>query len=251
MRRDYAIEKVLLIGATSAIAHEVAKHFAREGASLCLVGRSEDKLESVAKDLRVRGAKAVSFIVQDLTMVDRHEAVLRQAVDYLEGLDAALIAHGQLPNQRAVENDPSAILRAFSVNCLSVLSLVTLIGEYFGAQNRGILAVISSVAGDRGRRSNYVYGAAKGAVDIFLDGLRVRFQQSGVTVLSIRPGLVDTPMTMAIKKNVLFATAHEVGEVIYHAMKARKSVVYAPGFWKWIMLVIKLLPRRIFHKLPL
>ena len=184
-------------------------------------------------------------------MVDRHEAVLRQAVDYLEGLDAALIAHGQLPNQRAVENDPSAILRAFSVNCLSVLSLVTLIGEYFGAQNRGILAVISSVAGDRGRRSNYVYGAAKGAVDIFLDGLRVRFQQSGVTVLSIRPGLVDTPMTMAIKKNVLFATAPEVGEVIYHAMKARKSVVYAPGFWKWIMLVIKLLPRRIFHKLPL
>jgi len=142
-------------------------------------------------------------------------------------------------------------LKEFTTNCASVISLLRILADYFEQQRRGCIAVISSVAGDRGRQSNYVYGAAKGAVTVFLQGLRNRLYKSGVAVVTIKPGTVDTPMTAGMKKGLLFASASSVGQGIYKAMLARKEVVYLPWFWRPIMFIIRSIPEPIFKKLSL
>lgn len=227
--------RVLIIGATSEIAYETGKIFAADGAWLFLVGRHQEKLAAVADDLHVRGAGRVETFALDLTELDRHHELLAKAIEALGGLDAALIAHGTLPDQRACEQNVADLVNGFTTNCLSVISLVTHLANYFEPQRYGSLAVITSVAGDRGRRSNYAYGAAKGAVDLFLQGVRSRLSRAGVSVVTIKPGLVDTPMTAALPKHFLFARASTVGKGAYKAMLSRKDVVYLPWFWRWIM----------------
>ena len=242
---------MLLIGATSDIAHETGKIFAADGAWLFLVGRHREKLVAVADDLRVRGAGRVETFLLDLTELDRHQELLAKATEALGGLDAVLIAHGTLPNQRACERSVPDMMKEFATNCLSVISLVTLLANYFERQGYGSIAVITSVAGDRGRRSNYAYGAAKGAVDLFLQGVRSRLVNAGVSVVTIKPGLVDTPMTAALPKNFLFARAQTVGKGIYKAMLRGKDVVYLPWFWRWIMAIIKIVPEPLFKRMSL
>lgn len=243
--------KVLVIGATSAIAQEVSKWFAAERAELFLVARNEDKLKAVADDLLVRGATRVEVLAADLTNTHRHAELRERTIATLGGLDVALVAHGTLPDQMQCQQDRDLTIAEFTTNCVSVVSLLTELANYFESQRRGCIAVISSVAGDRGRQSNYIYGAAKGAVSIFLQGLRGRLQRAGVTVLTIKPGFVDTPMTAAIPKNFLFARPERVGKKIFEAIVKRNDVLYVPWFWRWIMLVIKLIPERIFKKIPL
>lgn len=243
--------KVLIIGATSAIAHETAKCFAKEGAELFLVGRSEEKLAVVAGDLKVRGARRCESAGLDLNDLERHGALLQQAIEVLGGLDMLLIAHGSLGDQQKCERSVEETLKELTTNALSVISLLTLSANYFEQQKSGCIAVISSVAGDRGRQSNYVYGTAKAAVNAFLQGLRNRLAKSGVAVLTIKPGFVDTPMTAHIKKGPLFAQPQRVGEGIYQAMKQGKDVVYLPWFWRPIMLIVGSIPERIFKKLSL
>jgi short-subunit dehydrogenase len=142
-------------------------------------------------------------------------------------------------------------LEEFQVNCTSVISLLILLANYFEPRKRGCIAVISSVAGDRGRKANYLYGAAKAAVTVFLGGLRGRLAKSGVSVITIKPGFVDTPMTASMRKGLLFASPRKVGEGIYHAMLKGKEVVYLPWFWRPIMLVVKSIPEPIFKKLSI
>ncbi len=243
--------RLLIIGATSAIAQEAAKCFAKDGAELFLVGRSAEKLQAVSSDLKVRGAKCVETFLLDVNEIARHEELLAAVIAAFDGLDAVLIAHGTLADQEKCERSVSETLREFATNCTSVIALLTLLANYFEQQRRGCIAVVTSVAGDRGRKSNYVYGAAKGALTIFLQGLRNRLSQSGVTVLTIKPGMVDTPMTASFKKGLLFSSAHTVGRGIYRAIKKRKEVVYVPWFWYPIMLVIKSIPEGIFKKLSL
>ena len=243
--------KVLIIGATSAIAYETAKCFAQDGADLFLVARNAEKLTSVADDLKVRGAKNVETCVLDLSVLDRHEELLSQAITTLSGLDMLLIAHGTLGDQRKCELSVAETLREFTNNCTSVISLLTLAANHFEQQKRGCIAVISSVAGDRGRQSNYVYGTAKAAVSTFMQGLRNRLAKSGVAVLTIKPGTVDTPMTAGLKKGLLFARAQSVGKGIYQAMKQGKDVVYLPWFWRPIMLIVKSIPERVFKKMSM
>jgi decaprenylphospho-beta-D-erythro-pentofuranosid-2-ulose 2-reductase len=244
-------KRVLIIGATSAIAYEVAKRFAADGAWLYLVGRHPDKLASVAQDLVVRGADRVETFLLDLTELDRHHELVAKVTESFRGLDAVLVAHGTLPNQSACEQSVAETMTAFATNCLSVISVVTLFTNYFEQQSYGVLAVITSVAGDRGRRNNYVYGAAKGAVDLFLQGVRSRLSKAGVSVVTIKPGLVDTPMTAALPKHLLFAPAQTVGEGIYYAMIKGRNVVYLPWFWRWIMAIIKTIPEALFKKINL
>jgi short-subunit dehydrogenase len=143
------------------------------------------------------------------------------------------------------------MLDEFTTNAISYMALMTRLANVFEAQKWGCLAVISSVAGDRGRGSNYVYGAAKGAVSLFAQGLRNRLSKSGVVVVTIKPGFVDTPMTAHLKKNPLFAKPAPVGRRIYTAMLRGESVVYVPWFWWWIMLIIRNIPEAIFKKLSL
>jgi short-subunit dehydrogenase len=243
--------RVLIIGATSAIAHEAAKLFAADGAWLYLVGRHPDKLASVAQDLLVRGATRVETVLLELTELDRHQELLAKVTESFGGLDAVLIAHGALPNQQVCEQSVADTMAAFATNCLSVISLITLFANYFEQQRYGVLAVITSVAGDRGRRNNYVYGAAKGAVDLFLQGVRSRLSKAGVPVVTIKPGLVDTPMTAALPKHFLFAPAQNVGQGIYYAMVKGRNVVYLPWFWRWIMMIIRAIPEALFKKIHL
>jgi short-subunit dehydrogenase len=245
------MRRILITGATSAIAQGAAKHFAADGAAFLLVGRDSDKLTAVADDLRARGATQVETEVVDLIDLARSSRLIDESVAKLGGLDALLVAQGTLPDQAACEADPAQTLREFSLNAMGPIALALKAAAYFEIQRSGCLAVITSVAGVRGRRTNYVYGSAKAAVSTFLEGLRGRMGDAGVSVVDIRPGFVDTPMTAHLPKKALFATAASVGERVYRAMNSGDAVVYTPWFWRWIALVIQLIPRSIFAKLPI
>jgi|SRR5579862_2214809 len=241
--------KVAIIGATSAIAHETAKCFARDGAQLFLVGRSPEKLTAVADDLKVRGAQQVETFQLDVDELDHHQELFEAILKTFDELDILFIAHGTLGDQRKSELSVAETLKELTTNFTSVISLLTIGANYFEQRQRGCIAVISSVAGDRGRGSNYVYGTAKAGVSTFLQGLRSRFARSKVVVLTIKPGFVDTPMTASFKKGPLFAQPGPVGRDIYKAMQQGKDVVYVPGFWRLIMFVVKAIPEGIFKRL--
>ncbi|MBE3558434.1 MAG: SDR family oxidoreductase [Ktedonobacteraceae bacterium] len=243
--------KVLIIGATSALAHETAKYFARDGADLFLVARNAEKLTAVADDLKVRGARRTETYALDLNQLERHQEMLEQAISTLDGLDMLLIAHGTLGDQRKCERSVEETLKEFATNATSVISLLTISANYFEQQRHGCIAVISSVAGDRGRGSNYVYGSAKAAVSAFTQGLRNRLAKAGVAVVTIKPGVVATPMTAHLKKGPLMAQPQRVGEGIYQAMIKGKDVVYLPWFWRPIMLVVRSIPESVFKKMSL
>ena len=245
------MQRILIVGANSAIALATARLFAQRGDTLYLLARSEERLEALAADLRLRGAKAVSHAAFDANALDLHGGLVEQAAQAMGGIDAALIAHGTLGDQRACEADFSLALKEVHTNAISAMSLLTILANYMERQRHGTLAVIGSVAGDRGRQSNYVYGAAKGMLDIFLQGLRNRLYKAGVRVVTIKPGFVDTPMTVAFAKGALWATPEAVAVRIVKAMDRGWPVVYTPPFWRLIMGVICAIPESVFRKLNL
>jgi short-subunit dehydrogenase len=215
------------------------------------VGRDADKLETIAADLKVRGAHQVDYTALDLNEFDKHPSMLEQAYTSLEGLDTILIAHGILDDQKAGEQDYTKAEQALRTNFLSVVSLLTPIANRLEKQRYGCLAVISSVAGDRGRQSNYIYSTAKGALTIFLQGLRNRLHSANICVLTIKPGFVDTPMTANFKKGALWAKPEAIARGIYRAIENRKNTVYLPGFWWLIMMMIRHIPEPIFKRMKL
>ena len=239
----------MILGATSAIAIATCRQLAARKASFYLVARSESKLQAVAGDLLTRGASAVTVKLIDLDDTAQHPQMLESAVAALGQIDLALIAHGVLGDQEQAQADYSFTEPILRTNLLSPVSLCTWLGNYFAAQRRGVLAVISSVAGDRGRKSNYIYGTSKGALNIFLDGLRNRIDRYGVQVLTIRPGFVATPMTAHLRRNALFAEPNTIARGIVKAIERRKDVVYLPAVWAAIMLVIRSIPQALFKKL--
>lgn len=245
------MRKVLIIGATSAIAQETAKRFAESGDQIFLAGRSPEKLDALAADLRVRGAARVASMALDLNDFDRHATLVDMAYEALGGLDTVLIAHGTLSDQKACEQDFQVALKEYHTNFLSAVSMLTLLANRFETQGHGCLAVISSVAGDRGRQSNYYYGSAKGGLSVFLQGLRNRLAPGGVQVLTIKPGFVDTPMTGEFKKGPLWVGPDIIAAGIQRAIRSRSDEVYLPWFWWGIMTIIKAIPERIFKRMKL
>jgi short-subunit dehydrogenase len=245
------MSRIVVLGATSAIAQAWMRRVAPRGSSFFLVARNPAHLESVARDLLVRGAKAVYAENCDLNETALHPALLDRAVESLGGLDCALIAHGSLGDQAAGEKDFAAAAASLQTNFLSAASLVTWLANYFARQYRGTIAVISSVAGDRGRKSNYIYGSAKAGLNAFLDGVRNRVDRDGVHVLTIRPGFVATPMTAHLPQGPLFATPDAVARDILRAMERRRDVVYTPWFWRWIMTIIRAIPEWKFKRMDL
>jgi decaprenylphospho-beta-D-erythro-pentofuranosid-2-ulose 2-reductase len=245
------MRKVLIVGATSAIAYEAAKRFAAEGARLFLTGRNQQRLAAIVEDLKVRGADRAESCHLDINDLDRHAEMLDEAEAALGGLDTVLVAPGTLSDQTACEASVEETLRDFATNATSIIALLTLVANRFEKQEQGTIAVISSVAGDRGRQNNYVYGAAKAALSTFTAGLRSRLHKSNVAVVTIKPGPIDTPMTAHLKKGPLFATAERAGNDVYQAIVKNRDVVYVPWFWLPLMTIIKLIPERIFKRMNL
>lgn len=244
-----APRRVLALGATSAIAQATLRLMAEQQAAFFLVGRNAQRLDAVRDDLLTRGASAATTFVADLDDTAAHPAMLAHAVTALGGLDLAFLAHGVLGDQPEAERNYATAEAILQTNFLSAVSLVTWLANYFEAERRGTIAVVSSVAGDRGRKSNYVYGASKGGLSIFLDGVRNRIDRAGVNVLTIKPGFVATPMTSHLPRSPLFAEPSQVAKHILRAIEKRKDVAYAPPFWGLIMLVVRSIPRRIFKKM--
>lgn len=243
--------RVLILGAGSAIAQATARRFAAEGASLFLVARDAGQLAAIADDLRVRGAAAVGMRVADMDAVEGHAAVLAAAQGALSGIDVILVAWGVLPDQAACERDPDLLLATWHTNATATIAFLARAAEVLELQRQGTLAVITSVAGERGRRSNYAYGAAKAAVSTFLSGLRARLHRAGVTVLDLRPGPVDTPMTAHVRKGPLFIDADTAGAQVHRAILARRDLAYIPGRWRWIMLLVRAVPEPVMKRLSL
>ena len=189
------MKKVLIIGATSAIEEHCGRIWATRGDELYLVARNEVHLQTIAADYEVRGASSVAINCVNLNELDRHVDLLESAENAMNGVDVVLIAYGTLSNQKECELSVEETLAEIQTNALSTISLLTLIANRFEAKKSGTICVMSSVAGDRGRASNYVYGSAKAMVTAFTSGLRQRLHKSNVTVVTIKPGFVDTPMT--------------------------------------------------------
>jgi short-subunit dehydrogenase len=245
------MKRILIIGATSAIAEAVAREYARRGDALMLMARDAQRLAAIADDLRVRGAGACDTLLFDACAPDTHRTLVEQATQRLGALDVALIAHGTLSDQRACEQSAELLCREFTVNALSAMSFCTALANQFEAQGHGVIAVISSVAGDRGRQSNYVYGAAKAALSTYSSGLRQRLYRQGVAVVTIKPGFVRTPMTATFAKNALWASPSRVARDIVHAIERATPVLYTPWFWRPIMLLVCAVPERLFRRLRL
>jgi short-subunit dehydrogenase len=243
------MRRILIIGATSAIAEATARLWAGLGASLYLTARRGPLLETIAADLKIRGAANVEWEALDITDLQRHEGLISRATSALGQLDITLIAHGSLPDQVGCEGSVTMTMREIHINGLSTIALLTRLASTYEVQRHGTIVVITSVAGDRGRQSNYVYGAAKALVSTFLSGLRQRLTKVGVRVVDVRPGFVDTPMTAALSKGILWARPEVIASGIVHAVEHGASVVYLPWFWRWIMRVIKWLPQPLFNQI--
>ncbi len=236
---------VLIFGATSAIAAEVAVLLAARGARLHLVGRNPEKLATVAA--RCAGAK-VTTQVADFADVDRNGEVVATAIKALGHLDLVLVAHGDLGDQLLSEQSFEEAERILHVNFTSVVSLLVPLANHMEAARSGVIAVMTSVAGDRGRPRNYTYGAAKGALNLYLQGLRTRLFPAGVAVTTLKLGPVDTPMTREHAKSLLFARPAQVARAIVRAIDARAAEVYVPAFWRIIMPVVRNLPECLFRR---
>lgn len=236
---------VAIFGATSAVAAQVARHYAARGARLALVGRNREKLEQLVSEL---GAQVVYWRTQDFAETHESDACVAALCQAVGRVDVALIAHGLLGDQRASEHDWHEAEQIVRVNYLSVLALLIPLANALETQRAGRLAVISSVAAERGRPRNYSYAAAKGALNVYLQGLRSRLYPSGVTVHTIKLGPVDTPMTVDHVKNRLFSDVESVAKHIVRALDRRVDEAFVPPLWALIMPVVRLLPEALFQR---
>jgi len=243
--------RILIVGGTSAIAGAVARRYATRGGRLYLVARRPEALEAAAADLRVRGATDVRTGIADALDTMSAPAMVDAAWSAWDGFDVVLLAFGVLPDQARCEGNLDSTLEAFDTNGRAAIAWLTLLAKRLEAQGSGTLGVISSPAGDRGRASNYVYGASKAAVTAFASGLRQRLRASGVKVVTILPGFVDTPMTAAFRKGPIWASPDRVAADIERALSSGAPIVYTPWFWRWIMAIILHIPERVFVRLKL
>ncbi|HEY0465860.1 MAG TPA: SDR family NAD(P)-dependent oxidoreductase [Polyangiaceae bacterium] len=239
--------QVLIFGATSAVAAEVAVLCAARGDRLHLVGRNPDKLAEVAQRCALG---QVTTQTADFAQLDQNEACVKEALLALGRVDCVLIAHGDLGDQLASERSFADAEKILRVNFTSVVSLLIPIANHLEQAKAGTLGVITSVAGDRGRPRNYTYGAAKGALNTYLQGLRTRLYASGVSVTTLKLGPVDTPMTRDHKKHALFGKPKSVARSILHALDARIPEAYVPSFWRATMPIVKNTPEWLFQRLP-
>jgi NAD(P)-dependent dehydrogenase (short-subunit alcohol dehydrogenase family) len=245
-------ETVLVLGGTSAIAVAYCRRLADGGAAFVLVGRRGDRLATVAADLKARGAREALPIVSDLSDMSSCEDRFREFCAHLGTPDQVLLAYGALGDQMKAEDDADATRALIDANFTSAALWLQMAAKLLPRDKPRAIIVISSVAGDRGRRSNYVYGAAKAGLSTFAEGLAHRLHGTNLQVLTVKPGFVDTPMTAHLERGgLLWATPEQIAEGIERAVLKKQSVAYTPRFWWPIMTIIRLLPRQIFFRTKL
>jgi decaprenylphospho-beta-D-erythro-pentofuranosid-2-ulose 2-reductase len=243
--------RILILGATSGIAEACIHLWANRGDHLFLVGRNANRLAAVAADGRTRGAGYVDTAVVDLDRTEHHADLLAHAINSLGGLDIAFLALGVLGDQSKAERSFHDAAHIIHTNYTAPVSLLTWLANYCAQRHSGTLAVLSSVAGERGRKSNYVYGSSKAGLTAFVDGLRNRIDRDGVHVMTIKPGPVRTSMTEGMKGHERFADVNKVATTIVKSIDGGQDIVYVPGQWRLIMSVIRAIPERVFKKLNL
>jgi len=240
--------KVIILGATSPIARILAMRFAGDGNAVYLAARDAGEAARIASDISVRtGAVALSGAF-DAADFASHADFIRRAADALGGLDGVVLCFGTLGDEDAAQIDPDAALATLHQNFTGAVSLMTLAGRRLEEQKHGFMIVIGSVAGDRGRAKNYVYGAAKGGLHTFTQGLRGRLTRAGVHVMTVKLGTVDTRMTWGREGTLLTVPPEKAANSIYAAYQRRAEVVYVPWFWRPIMGIVKLIPERFFKR---
>ena len=244
-------EPVLILGATSAIARSAAGAFAAKGYSLYLAGRDREELERLASDFRLRYQVEVGCGLFDAEDYESHAAFVERVLDEAGELKGVLLAFGYLAEKRLAESDPKERVAMLARNLIGAVSLLEPLAARLERQRSGFVIGISSVAGDRGRQSNYIYGAAKGGFTIYLQGLRNRLFHAGVRVVTIKAGFVDTAMTYGMPGLFLVASPEYVGSRIVRALERGSNVAYIPWFWRCLMLVIRLIPESLFKRLKL
>lgn len=246
-------KRIVIIGATSAIAEHCARLWlAMQPTDLTLVGRDTQRIDRVATDLKVRSPQSEIRVVQAEFLDPR--AINATVGDIVKSgpVDIVLIAHGSLPEQTECQMDLQSCREALEVNGISPVLYAEAFAKVMGEANHGTIALIGSVAGDRGRKSNYVYGAAKGLVTRYAQGLQHRFAGSGVKVVLIKPGPTDTPMTAHLKTSgAKLASVEAVAKSITTAINNGVAVAYTPSKWRLIMMIIRHLPATIFNKLDI
>lgn len=244
------MSNVLILGATSAIARGTAMAFAARGDNLYLASRDAEELQRIAADLRVRYGVTVHYSLFDAAATASHPAFFQQVLHTMQQLDGVVLAFGLLGDQQAAREFALAE-KIIASNYTGAVSILGLCANYLEPLKRGFIIGISSVAGDRGRQSNYVYGSAKGALSLYLQGLRNRLYPSGVRVITIKPGFVDTAMTFGLPGLFLVASPQDIGKNIVRTLSKSADIVYLPGFWRFIMLIIKHVPEFIFKRMKM
>jgi decaprenylphospho-beta-D-erythro-pentofuranosid-2-ulose 2-reductase len=244
--------RVIILGATSGIAEATARLYAEEGAELLLIGRHADRLSEIASDLRLRGAARAEIAIANLASIEDAVSAFEGFAATLGGVDHILLAYGVLGDQAVAAKDPRAADRTIVVNFNSAAAWCLAAANILEAQRHGSLVVLGSVAGDRGRRANFVYGAAKAGLAVLVEGIAHRFAGKGPRAVIVKPGPTTTAMTEGMnRKGILWSKPERVAIIVRRAADQDNPVVYAPGFWRFIMLVIRFLPASIYNRLDI
>lgn len=243
---------ILILGATSSIARAIAGRFAAAKQRLILAGRNLEELQKTATDLRIRYQVEAWPAHFDALDFAAHPAFFQQCLTRAGGdLAGVVLCHGYMADQQLAQKDFAETQRMIDTNYTSAASILNLCANYFEQERKGFVCALSSVAGDRGRQSNYLYGSTKAALDAYLEGMRIRLAKAGVPVLTVKPGFVDTRMTWGLKGMFLVASPDQVARDVYRAVTRKKDVLYTPWFWAHIMRIIRNIPRFIFKKMKM
>jgi len=244
--------RILILGSTSGIGRAVAARLAAEGRDLVLAARDEKENRNTTVDLRLRhqcNAQTIAFEALDFAS---HAEFFRKCVaDAPEELGGVILCYGMLAAQQEAQSDFAIARAMLDTNYTSAVSILNIAADYFAARGKGFICAVSSVAGDRGRQSNYLYGSSKAALNTYLQGLRVRLAKSGVSVIIIKPGFVDTAMTWGLEGMFLVASPQKVAAAIVKGIRGGRGVVYTPWFWRGIMAIIKIIPDCLFKHLKM
>lgn len=241
------MKQVLIAGATSGISKALAYHFASKKVNLILAGRDTEELGRLAADLEIRYGIHSKTIYFDALKEENLSSFFKRCIQLAGDLDGMIVSYGLMYDQKEMERNGSLIREMIDVNFTSAVLLLEEAARYFEKKQKGFICAISSVAGDRGRRSNYIYGASKGAMTVYLQGLRNRLAHSKVNVLTVKPGFVDTKMTYGLlKPTILVASPQKVAASIYKSIMKKKEILYTPWYWFYIMKIIRLIPEKLF-----